>query len=263
MAKQDSVTSSDGTTIAFDRAGDGPPVVVIGAGPTDRSENTPVADLLSEHFTVLNYDRRARGDSGDTAPFGVGREFDDLAAVIDAAGGSAGVCGTSGGAVIALEAAARGLSVTKLALWEPPYVLDEEASRLRPPADYEDRLATAVAAGHPGDAVELFFTAAVGMPAELVAGMRQAPFWPAMEGRAQALVYDAAIMGDFRVPTQRLASLDVPALVIDGATTPWMSRSADAVARAVPRAQRRTLAGQPHNVDPAAIAPLLVEFFGA
>jgi hypothetical protein len=91
MAKQDSVTSSDGTTIAFDRAGDGPPVVVIGAGPTDRSENTPVADLLSEHFTVLNYDRRARGDSGDTAPFGVGREFDDLAAVIDAAGGSAGL----------------------------------------------------------------------------------------------------------------------------------------------------------------------------
>jgi pimeloyl-ACP methyl ester carboxylesterase len=120
-----------------------------------------------------------------------------------------------------------------------------------------------VAAGHLGDAVELFFTAAVGMPSDLVAGMRQAPFWPAMEGRAQALVYDAAIMGDFRVPTQRLANLDVPALVIDGATTPWMSRSADAVASAIPGAQRRTLAGQPHNVDPAAIAPLLVEFLRA
>jgi alpha-beta hydrolase superfamily lysophospholipase len=165
MAKQDSVTSSDGTTIVFDRAGDGPPVVIIGAGPTDRSENAPVADLLSAHFTVYNYDRRARGDSGDTAPFSVGREYDDLAAVIDSAGGSAFLYGTSGGAVIALEAVGRGLGAAKLALWEPPYVLDDEPSRPRPPADYEDRVAAAVAAGRPGDAVELFFSAAVGMPA--------------------------------------------------------------------------------------------------
>ena len=263
MAKQDSVTSSDGTTIVFDRAGDGPPVVIIGAGPTDRSENAPVADLLSAHFTVYNYDRRARGDSGDTAPFSVGREYDDLAAVIDSAGGSAFLYGTSGGAVIALEAVGRGLGAAKLALWEPPYVLDDEPSRPRPPADYEDRVAAAVAAGRPGDAVELFFSAAVGMPAEFVAGMRQTPFWPAMENRAQALVYDAAIMRDFRVPTERLAKVDVPTLVIDGAMTPWMSRSADTVASAVPGAQRRTLEGQPHNVDPAAIAPALVEFFAS
>jgi pimeloyl-ACP methyl ester carboxylesterase len=130
------------------------------------------------------------------------------------------VYGTSGGAVIAIEAAARGLRATKVALWEPPYVLDDEASRPRPPTDYQDRLAAAVAAGRPGDAVELFFTAAVGMPVEFVAGMRQAPFWPAMEGRAQALVYDAAIMGDFRVPTDQLAKVDVPALVIDGRRSP-------------------------------------------
>jgi hypothetical protein len=199
MAKQDSVTSGDGTTIVFDRSGDGPPVVVISAGPTDRSENPPVADLLSDHFTVFNYDRRASGDSGDTAPFAVDREYDDLAAVIDAAGGSACVYGTSGGAV-ALEAAARGLGATRLALWKPPFVLEDEPSRPRPPADYGDRLVAAVAAGHPGDVVALFFTDAVGMPAEFVAEMREAPFWPAMEGRAQALVYDAAIMGDFSGP---------------------------------------------------------------
>jgi hypothetical protein len=101
------------------------------------------------------------------------------------------------------------------------------------------------------------------MPAEFVAGMRQTPFWPAMENRAQALVYDAAIMRDFRVPTERLAKVDVPTLVIDGAMTPWMSRSADTVASAVPGAQRRTLEGQPHNVDPAALAPALVEFFAS
>jgi Alpha/beta hydrolase family len=261
MAKQDSITSRDGTTIAFDRSGDGPPVVIIGAGPTDRSANAAVAALLSAHFTVFNYDRRARGASGDTAPFAVDREYDDLAAVIQAAGGSACLYGTSGGAVIALEAAARGLGATRLGLWEPPYYLDDEATR--PPADYQAQLAAAVAAGRPGDAVELFFTAAVGAPAEFVAQLRQAPFWPALERLGQALVYDAAIMGDFRVPTDRLAKVNVPALVIDGGLTPFMSRTADAVARVVPGAQRRTLEGQPHNVDPAAIAPALIDFFAA
>lgn len=130
-------------------------------------------------------------------------------------------------------------------------MLDDEPSRPRPPADYGDRLAAAVAAGRPGNAIALFFTVAVGIPAEFVAGMREPPFWPAMERRAQALVYDAAIMGDFRVPAHRLAKVDVPTLVIDGATSPWMSRSADAVASALPGSKRRTLEGQPHNVDPA------------
>jgi alpha-beta hydrolase superfamily lysophospholipase len=259
--KQESATSSDGTTIVFDRSGDGPPVVIIGAGPTDRSANAAVAELLSARFTVFNYDRRARGDSGDTAPFTVEREYDDLAAVIEAAGGSACLYGTSGGAAIALEAAARGLGATRLGLWEPPYHLDDEATR--PPADYQAQLAAVVAAGRPGDAVELFFTAAVGMPAEFVAQLRQAPFWPALERLGPALVYDAAIMGDFRPPTQRLAKVKVPTLVLDGAATPWMSRTADAVARVIPDAQRRTLTGQPHNVDPAAIAPALIEFFAA
>jgi pimeloyl-ACP methyl ester carboxylesterase len=254
------VVSHDGTTIAFDRSGDGPPVVIVGAGPTDRSANAPVAELLAARFTVVNYDRRARGDSGDTPPFSVDREYEDLAAVIDAAGGQAMLYGTSGGAVIALEAAARGLAVTKLGLWEPIYFLDDEARR--PPVDYHDQVAAVVAAGRPGEAVELFFTQAVGMPDEFVAQLRQAPMWPAMARLGQAVVYDAQVMGDFRVPVERLAKVDVPTLVVDGGTIAWISRTADAVAGIVPGAKRRTLPGQPHNVDAAAIAPVLTEFFG-
>jgi pimeloyl-ACP methyl ester carboxylesterase len=252
------VVSPDGTTIAFDRSGDGPPVVIVGAGPTDRSANAPVAQLLADRFTVVNYDRRARGQSGDTQPFSVDREHDDLAAVIDAAGGSAMLYGSSGGAALALEAAARGLPVTKLALWEPPYYLDDEPRR--PPADYGDQLAAAVAAGRPDQAVALFFTAAVGTPPEFVEQLRLSPYWPAMQQPAQALVYDAQLMGDFRVPADRLGKISLPTLVIDGGATPSISRAAAEVARLVPGARRRTLPGQPHNVDPAAIAPVLVEF---
>ncbi len=257
------VKSSDGTNIVFDRSGDGPPVVMIGAGPTDRYANSTLAELLADQFTVLNYDRRARGDSGDTPPFTVDREYDDLAAVIGAAGGEVFIHGTSGGAVIALEAAARGLGVTRLGLWEPPFMLSDETTRSRPPADYGAQVAAAVAEGRPGDAVELFFTQAVGMPGEFVAPMRETPFWPSMENLAQSLVYDAAIMGDFQVPTERLAKVNVPTLLLDGGTTPWMSRTADAIANLVPGAQRRTLPGQQHNVDATVIAPALTEFFAA
>jgi pimeloyl-ACP methyl ester carboxylesterase len=245
------VTSTDGTPIAIARTGHGPALVIVGAGPTDRSANAPLAEVLSSSFTVFNYDRRGRGESGDTTPFSVDREFDDLAAVI----------GTSGGAAIALEAAARGLGTTMLALWEPPYIVDGEPTRLRPPTDYQAQLEAAVTAGRPGDAVELFFTLGIGWPAEWVAPMREMPSWPAMEALARPLVYDAAIMGDFRPPTRRLRTLDVPTLLIDGATVPWITSAVNLVARAIPGARRQTLTGQPHNVDAAVIAPALTEFF--
>jgi hypothetical protein len=255
------VTSTDGTPIAIARTGHGPALVIVGAGPTDRSANAPLAEVLSSRFTVFNYDRRGRGESGDTTPFSVDREFDDLAAVIDAAGGSVFVYGTSGGAAIALEAAARGLGTTMLALWEPPSIVDDEPTRLRPPTDYQAQLEAAVTAGRPGDAVELFFTLGIGWPAEWVAPMRDMPSWPAMEALARPLVYDAAIMGDFRPPIRRLRALDVPTLLIDGATVPWITSAVNLVARAIPGARRQTLTGQPHNVDAAVIAPALTEFF--
>ena len=252
-------TSRDGTTIAYDRYGDGPPVVIVGGGPTDRTANTPLARLLAAHFTVFNYDRRGRGASGDTRPYSVDREYDDLAAVLEAAGGNAHVFGSSSGGVLALEAAAGGLPIDRLAVWEPPFVVD--GSRRPPPADYAEQVECIVAAGRPGDALELFFTGAVDLPVEIVAQMRQAPFWADMEGAAHTLVYDAAIMGDFSLPAEQLARVSVPTLVIDGGTTAWMTSAASAVARGLPNATRRTLAGQPHNVNPSAIAPVLAEFF--
>jgi pimeloyl-ACP methyl ester carboxylesterase len=255
------VISTDGTPIAFDRLGEGPAVILIGGGPTDRSVNTPLAELLAGDFTVFNYDRRGRGESGDTAPYAVDREYQDIQALIAAAGGSASVFGTSGGGIIGLEAAARGLAIGRLAVWETPYIVDD--SRPPVPADYRDRLVELLAAGRRGDMIELFMTAAVGLPAEFVTPMRGAPFWGSMEAVAHTLVYDAAITGDFSLPAERLARVTVPTLVIDGATTPWLSNSAEAVAAALPDARRRTLAGQPHNVDPAAIAPVLKEFFAA
>ncbi len=167
-------TSSDGTTIAFDRLGDGPPVILVCGASTDRSANARLAALLARRFTVFNYDRRGRGDSGDTLPYAVEREVDDLDAVIAAAGGSAFVYGTSSGGVLALHAAASGLAIRKLALWEPPFVLDESH---RPPSDQVERYDEMISEGRRGDAVEYFMTQVVGLPPEFVAEAHNTPFW--------------------------------------------------------------------------------------
>ena len=251
----------DGTAIAFDRSGKGPAVIVVGGVLGDRSQQAPLVVLLAEHFTVFNYDRRGHGQSGDTPPYAVEREVEDLEALIKEAGGSAFVYGTSGCAILALEAAARGLAakIKKLALWEPPYIVDD--SRPAAPKDYKAQLTEMLSEGRRGDMVELFMTKAVGMPVEIVAQMRNAPWWPAQEALAHTLIYDAAIVGDYSLPTERVAVVKTPTLVIDGGETPWLSHAAEAVADALPNAQRRTLKGQPHNVAPEAIAPVLEEFF--
>ena len=253
------VNSRDGTTIAFDRLGDGPPVILVCGGSTDRMANAPLAELLAEHFTVFNYDRRGRGDSGDTPPYAVEREVEDIDAVIAAAGGSASVYGTSSGAALALEAAASGLAITKLALWEPPFILDESR---RPPPDTARIYTEMVAAGRRGDAVEYFMAKVVGLPPEFVTEARRAPWWLAQEALAHTLAYDATIMGDYSLPTELVVSVTVPTLVIDGGTSlPWMSETAQALADAIPDAQRRTLEGQTHDVASEALVPVLEEFF--
>lgn len=253
------VTSSDGTAIAFDRLGDGPPVILVCGGSTDRASNAPLADLLAEHFTVFNYDRRGRGDSGDTPPYAIERELEDIDALIEAAGGSAFLYGTSSGASLALIAAASGRPITKLALWEPPYILDENS---RPPADQVEQYNEMIAEGRRGDAVEFFMSKVVGLPPEFVAFARTQPFWQAQEAIAHTLAYDATIMGDYSLPTERAEAVSAPTIVIvGGASLPFMSETAQALAEVIPDARASTLEGQDHNVAADAIAPVLVEFF--
>ena len=251
------VHSSDGTAIAFDRLGDGPPVVLVCGASTDRMANAPLARLLAERFTVFNYDRR--GDSDDTAPYAVEREVEDIGAVIDVAGGSVFVYGTSPGAAVALEAAASGLTITKLALWEPPFILDESR---RPPADLVERYDQMILAGRRGDAVEYFMTKVVGLPPEFVAFARTQPFWHSQEALAHTLAYDATVMGDYSLPVERAAAVTIPTLVVaGGASFPFMRETARVLADILPDGQHRTLEGQEHNVDPAVLTPVLVDFF--
>ena len=251
------VTSRDGTAIAFDRLGEGPPVILVCGGSTDRMANAPLAELLAEHFEVLNYDRRGRGDSGDRSPYAVEREVEDLEALLAETGGSAFLYGTSSGGALALEAAASGLAVGKLAMWEPPFVVDEN---VRPPTDQVERYNEMIGEGRRGDAVEYFMSQVVGLPPEFVAQARTQPFWAAQEALAHTLAYDATIMGDHSIPTDRAALVKAPTLVVAGEGIPWMRESARALADALPDGQTRTLEGQGHDVDPSVLAPVLVEF---
>jgi pimeloyl-ACP methyl ester carboxylesterase len=255
----ETVTSKDGTAIAFDRIGQGPPVILVSGGSVDRMSNAGLAQELASDFTVLNYDRRGRGPSGDTQPYAIDREIEDIAAVLEAAGGEAGIYGSSSGAVLAMFAAGAGLAIPKLAMWEPPYIPEGWP---RPPEDQVEQYETMVAEGRRGDAVEFFMSRVVGMPPEFVAGAREQPFWPATEALAHTLAYDARIMGDYRIPTDRVAEVKAETLVIaGGADMPFMRESAQALADALPNGSVRFLDGQGHNVDVAVLAPVLKGFF--
>jgi pimeloyl-ACP methyl ester carboxylesterase len=254
----DTVRSSDGTTIAFDRLGAGAPVVLVSGASTARAIHARLAELLAADFAVLNYDRRGRGDSGDTPPYAVQREVEDLHAVIGAAGGAAAVFGNSSGAVLALRAAAAGLPITRLALWEPPFMTDPDAPRRQ--QAYLAQLTGLLDEGRRGDAMALFMRS-IGLPEGMIAGMQQAPMWPGMEALAPTLVYDATIMGDSMVPTGLVASIKAPTLVLDGSDTgAWAASAARALTAVLPNPQRRTLDGQDHNVAWEVLAPVLRAF---
>jgi len=255
------ISTGDGTTIEVERHGAaGSALVLVGCVLGDRSQQSPVAELLASRFTVHNYDRRGHGASGFTPPYSTGREVEDLAAVIEAAGGSASVYATSGCSVIALQAAEAGVPIARLALWEPPFIVD--GSRPPVPTDYRQQLEALLAEGRRGDMVALFLTVAAGIPEPFVEQLRHAPFWEAQEAFAPTLIHDATMMGDYTIPVAA-ASANVPTLVLDGGTTPWLSTAADAVAATLPDARRETLAGQQHNVDPTAIAPALTTHFSS
>jgi pimeloyl-ACP methyl ester carboxylesterase len=259
------VTSKDGTAIAFDRSGQGPALILVGGALSDRSGGAPLAALLAPRFTVFSYDRRGRGESGDTAPYAVEREVEDIEALVDEAGGAAFVYGKSSGAVLALEATKTFPARVKgLVLYEPPLIID--AGRPLPPKDYDKRVSELTAAGRRGDAVAFFLTEVVGMPAETVAEMRKAPAWPKLEGLAHTLAYDAAVtegtMAGKPLPPRRWASATVPTLVMAGGASPaWMQRSAQALAGILPQAQHRTLEGQTHDVAPDVLAPAITKAF--
>jgi pimeloyl-ACP methyl ester carboxylesterase len=214
---------------------------------------------------VIAYDRRGRGESGDTPPYSVAREVDDLAALIADAGGTAFLFGHSSGAVLALEAARTlGSRIQMLAVYEPPFIVDDSRPPL--PADYVARLDELVTADRPGDAVEYYLTTGPGVPAEAVAQMRETPMWSEMESLAHTLAYDGRVMGDAMAgspaPLERWSSVDVPTLVLDGgASPPWQRSSTQALARVLPRCVHRSLPGQTHAAEPEVLAPVLRAFF--
>lgn len=258
------VISKDGTPIAFDQSGQGPALILVaGALCTRLSWSGPeLARLLAPHFTVYNYDRRGRGDSGDTRPYAVMREVEDIEVLIDEAGGSAYLYGHSSGAALALEATVQlGEKVKKLAMYEAPY--DDAPEKQAAWRIYIDQLTALLAAGHGGDAAALFMQF-VGTPAGQIEGMRQSPAWTTLEAIGPTLAYDhTAIMGeDLAVPIERAAQVHVPTLVMNGgASFPFMYETARTLSKAIPHAQLRTLAGQSHGPANDVLAPVLEEFF--
>jgi len=255
-------TSKDGATIVFDQSGKGPAVILVDGALCHRAFGPmgSLAALLAPHFTVINYDRRGRGESGNTKPYALEREIEDLEALIDEAGGSAFVFGTSSGACLALEAVMQlEAKIKKLAMYEPPYNSDPAARQAQ--KEYRKQLEGMLAAGRRGDAVVLFMKL-VNTPADQIEGMRRAPMWSMFEAVAPTLVYDAATLGkDGAVPIERAASVTLPTLVMNGTVIPFMLDTATALAKAIPHAQHRTLEGQSHDVDPKVLARVLVEFF--
>jgi pimeloyl-ACP methyl ester carboxylesterase len=267
------VTSRDGTSIAYDQAGAGPAIILVDGALCFRAFGPmgALAALLAPHRTVLTYDRRGRGESGDTPPYAVEREVEDIAALIDAAGGTAGVYGISSGAFLALEAA-RQLSgtITRVALYEPPASLD--AAGIRRFTEYRAELDALLAAGHRGDAVTLFMRlVGVGLaedesaaPQDAGAALRQTPVWPLFESVAPTLAYDAATMGDSAVPAEQAAVLTIPLRALAGGASPaWMQQAARTLADAAPQGRYGLLEGQTHEVAAEALAPVLLEFFTA
>lgn len=259
------VTSKDGTSIAFDRTGTGPGLILVGGALSERSAWAPVAGLLAPHFTVVAYDRRGRGDSGDTAPYAVEREVEDIEALIDDVGGTAFVHGQSSGAVLSLEAAARlPDKVQKLSLYEPPFIIDD--SRPPPPEGFAEHIAELLAADSRAEAVEYWMIDVVGAPAEMVAEMKTAPMWPALEAVAHTLPYDIAVLGENMsgnlLPAERWAAMTAPVLVMDGGASPgWIRHTAETLADALPYGEHRSLLGQTHSAAPDVLAPELEQFF--
>jgi pimeloyl-ACP methyl ester carboxylesterase len=258
------VISKDGTKIVYDKVGQGPSVVFVEGATATRSSFVELASLLAPNFTVYYHDRRGRGDSSDTLPYSVEREIEDIEVLIDEAGGTAYLYGISSGGALALKAASKlGNKVKKLAIYEVPY--DESETGQVKWKEYKTTLNESLQAGKHGDAVTAFMKL-VDVPDEMLAGMKQSPFWPELEKVAPTLAYDAACLGeDRKVPIETAKHITVPTLVMDGGGSlqsyPNMRASAEKLAKLIPNVEWQTLEGQTHNVDSKVLAPVLEKFF--
>ena len=255
------VNSKDGTRIAYDKVGHGPAVILVLGAMNTRKSEAELAELVSSHFTVITYDRRGRGDSTNNLPYSIEREIEDIEALINEAGGSALLYGHSSGGALVLEAAIRlGKKIKKIAIYEAPYNSSADARRAN--KDYNEQLAKFLKAGNNGDAVALFMRI-MGVPDEQVQGMRHAPTWKTMEQMAPTLAYDSAVLGaDGAVPSERLADISVPTLVMSGRDSPaWFHDTAGALSKAIPGSSLRVLEKQTHHVRPEVLAPVLAAFF--
>jgi pimeloyl-ACP methyl ester carboxylesterase len=259
MAK---VISKDGTQIAYDKSGSGFPLILVDGALCSRDFGPmpKLAKLLAENFTVINYDRRGRNESGDTKPYAVEREIEDLEALINGAGGSAFVVGFSSGAGLALSAAASGLNITKLALYEPPFMVDDEGHH--PPTDSLEQLKTMIAADRRADAVKFFMKDMVGLPGIAIFMMKLMPIFKKLKAVAHTLPYDTAIMGDYSLPEKKAASVKIPTLIAGGEKSPVTLRHAvKKLSEVMPYNKLQILKGQTHNVSTKVIAPVLTAFF--
>jgi pimeloyl-ACP methyl ester carboxylesterase len=260
-------TSKDGTSIAFEKSGKGPVVILVDGALCYRKLG-PMAQIareLASGFTVFTYDRRGRGESGDTAPYSVQREVDDIESLIKEAGGAAFLYGASSGAAMALAAASRLRGIRKLALYEAPFIVD--GTRAPQPADYSWKMSNFIAANRRGDAVRLFMKE-VGVPAMVVAMMSLMPQWSKLKAVAHTLPYDTTVMGDTRsgspLPAELWAHVTIPTLVGVGGKSPLsMQNAMRALVDALPNAKLRVLDRETHVVKTKAIAPVLIDFFSS
>jgi pimeloyl-ACP methyl ester carboxylesterase len=265
----ETVTSKDGSRIAYDRQGSGPVVILVAGalGYRKFKQMEQLAELLADRCTVINYDRRGRGDSTEVKPYALEREIEDIAALIEAAGGSASLWGWSSGGALALRAAGAGLAVERLSVYEVPFMVTPEAKR--PTPDYGERLDALVAAGDRSGAVTHFMRNAMGVPAPIVTLMRLMPIWKGLKATAHTLPYDWAALGAhtmYGAPLnpEEWAAVTMPTLVAHGAKSPAvLQQSSRALAEVLPNARLRVLEGVSHNLKMKVLAPVLAEFFAA
>jgi pimeloyl-ACP methyl ester carboxylesterase len=261
----DTVISADGTSIAYETFGEGPPLIAVCGATCDRALMRSTAQALGDHFTSINYDRRGRGDSGDTLPYAIEREIEDLAALIDEVGGAAHLYGHSSGAALVLHAAAAGLPMNRFVLHDPPYSPDDRASQ-NDARRYGQGIRKLLGEDKRAEAIETFFRI-TGMPDEMIEGLRESPMWPGLLALAPTLAYDSAVMGDVErggtVPEELAVRASRPGLVVVGGDNPsFMLNVGRRLAAVLPQGRLRVLEGQGHVVAPEILVPVLADFLG-